>query len=317
MLVFRRPSLLTLRGRSIAPAVLMLLALLAAATPAAVELFDRLTFDTRASAGTRGTVDVDLVAPTLPGQLDIVLVLDQSGSYADDLPQLRGRLPELAQGSLASNSDLQFGIAGFNSDPAAYQVHLPLTNDPSEVRRVLERISTSGGETELWLHALDQVLDDFAFRPDSQVVVLLATDEPSGILDSVDPGVVAQRYSDRQVRVVGLIPANESLTQVTSITAQTGGSVEDVARDSSDVEQAILRGLDNLPVDIVPRLDQSCPLTQATFNPAEIRDVAPGAELQLRLDYQVDDTAETGNFTCTVQTGSAATTSFVLRVASP
>lgn len=294
------------------PAAALLGAIGFAAAPGVAEVYDATTYDVATSAGESGSVEISLTAPRLPGLLDIVLVLDQSGSYRNDLPALRQQLPVLVA-ALSSESDLAFGLVGFNSDPSAFTVHLDLTSEVSAVSSAVAGLDAGGGDVELWLDALDRVLVETRFRPGTQAVVLLATDEESGVIDGQTAEEIARRYSDAGVRVVALVPSAISLVQAEVVVAQTGGTVETVAADSSDIEVAILRGLEDLPVDLVPSVDPGCPITADRFNPSTIEQAQPGTEFRIQLDYTVDMTAPDERVTCVVSAGEAST-SFELRI---
>lgn len=286
--------------------------------PPVLERLTQAEHTLRTRPGERRTVELIAVAPAVPGDLDLVLVLDQTGSYDDDLPAIRSLTPQLVA-RLDRETDLRFGLVGFDAAPNhkyanhQYEVHVPITSEFAGLQRAVDRLSASGGGDEIWLTALDQTLLDFTFRPDAQVVVLVATDEPSIELDGVDESVVAAAYRDAGIRLIGLVPHEVRLDQLEAITAATEGTIEQVDASSTDLDDAVLRGLETLPVDIEPELESGCPVEDVVIAPRQMIGLKAGTEIPVTVEFTVLDSAPAGETQCTVALGADGLT-FVLKV---
>ncbi len=88
------------------------------------------------------------------GPIDIVFLVDTTGSYGDDLPNFRAQAPTIMASLLAENSDIRFGLATFRDYPVspfgvagdeAYQLNQQLTRDTSLVQTAIDDLSTFDG----------------------------------------------------------------------------------------------------------------------------------------------------------------------------
>lgn len=86
------------------------------------------------------SLDKQVVVPEAPPKLDLYLVVDLSGSYSDDLPNLKAKAPEIFDGVRAGVADSRFGlgsIVDYPFDPwgnagtgdYAYRIDQDLTAD--------------------------------------------------------------------------------------------------------------------------------------------------------------------------------------------
>lgn len=305
------------RGGVLVPVLLLLGAFATAFAPWARRAEEARHHDAVAAPGERASLDFDAIAPSIPGRLDVAIVLDQSSSYSDDLSSLRSQVPTLAMG-LKAKSDLQFGFFGFDDAPGDFTVHLPLGADFSGLSSMLASLRADGdGDGEIWLHAIEQVALGQPFRPNATKVIVLATDEPSEVVGRTDVDQVVDLLNQNGIRLVALIPRNETLPQADRLAAGVDGVIQDVATDSSDIEQAITQGLRSLPVDIVPRLvsDDSCPIKPGSeeFSPPMVSGVDGGSENPFRVDFEAAESSTNGLYDCTIDLGERSRP-FVLRV---
>ena len=168
--------------------------------------------DTVLSLGSTATVTVDVrLPPAGVNALDIVFLIDQSGSYSDDIDTLQAQASRIIDDLNGRDIDVRFAVAGFADFPSysherddiAYRLYQGLTSDAGLVKTAIEQLDhplMGGGIIgESQLEALYQVasglgrdangdgdFDDPDDVPPSSVgwregalpVVMLATDEP-------------------------------------------------------------------------------------------------------------------------------------------
>ncbi|MDX5398398.1 MAG: hypothetical protein LPK92_01560, partial [Actinomycetes bacterium] len=155
-------------------------------------------------------VEKTVHTPNLPPVLDVCLVVDLSGSYSDDLPNIKALAPDIWDDIVAGGvSDLQFGLASFVDFPFspwgsgsdyAYELDQQLTGTEADwVAAVNAMVTLDGGDgPESQYEALYQVAtgagndvaaapDDSGdipaglgcdYREDATKVVMLTTDAP-------------------------------------------------------------------------------------------------------------------------------------------
>lgn len=196
----------TLRSFAVAAAVLS--AGLAALTPvpAAATVtpdFSELTL----RPGESAQILKRVVLPRLPTTIDVALIVDLSGTFNDDLANIRAQLPQVFD-QLAAQADTRFGLATFVDYPLepwgfigtgdyAYRRDLDLTADPLAFSAALNamRVRFGNDQPESQYEALFQAttgagrdlpsaIGDIApgqglqFRPEAAKFVILATDAP-------------------------------------------------------------------------------------------------------------------------------------------
>ena len=81
--------------------------------------------DTILSLGSTATVTVDIQLPAAGvNALDIVFLIDQSGSYADDIDTLQSQASRIIDDLNGRDIDVRFGVAGFADFPVgSYAEH--------------------------------------------------------------------------------------------------------------------------------------------------------------------------------------------------
>ncbi len=175
-------------------------------------------------------IDKTVHTPNLPPVLDVCLVVDLSGSYDDDLPNIMSLAPGIWDAVVAGGvSDLQFGLASFVDFPFpnwgsadtgdyAYRLDQQLTSDkatwlaavnamvtyyggdgPESQYEALYQVATGAGNDVLAAEP-DDVGDVAAgqqcnYRENATKVVMLTTDAPfHNAGDSSGPGGVLFSY---------------------------------------------------------------------------------------------------------------------------
>jgi hypothetical protein len=234
-------------------------------------------------------VEKTVHTPNLPPVLDVCLVVDLSGSYNDDLPNIKDLAPGIWDDIVAGGvTDLQFGLAsfvdfpfspwGFESD-YAYRLDQQLTGTKATWVAAVNGMNTlSGGDDpESQYEALYQVAtgagndvagapddsgdiavgQDCDFREGATKVVMLTTDAP--FHDAGDDGPfpypgasqadTQQALVDAGIKVIGL-KAPGAGGELDALAAATGGTTVSTASDSSDIATAILQALEEIEVEV-------------------------------------------------------------------
>lgn len=115
-------------------------------------------------------VDKSVETPPIPPVLDFCLLVDNSGSYVDDLPNIKGLAPEIFDGIQSQVSDLQACLGTFVDFPIdpygnaafgdyAYQLDQDLTPDKTTWTTAVDNMVTLDGadEPESQYAALHQI----------------------------------------------------------------------------------------------------------------------------------------------------------------
>lgn len=135
----------------------------------------------------------------LPEALDLFLLSDLTGSFYDDLPNMRNSVPSLVDGLSGIAEDVQFGLGTFADKPIypfggwyynsgwytapdyVYRTELALTNDGAALQTAVNGLRTVAGldEPEAQLEALFQVAlrsQELGFRENAFKAVVIQTD---------------------------------------------------------------------------------------------------------------------------------------------
>ena len=113
------------------------------------------------------------------GPIDVVFVIDASGSMGDNINAVAVHLSEMIDVYKSSDIDYQLGLTKFNTK-ADIKVNnievMQLTNNLNEYKRNINAIMV--GKDENALDAVEKTVIDMKFRPTSQKHIILVTDEP-------------------------------------------------------------------------------------------------------------------------------------------
>lgn len=130
---------------------------------------------------------------------DVVLLQDLTGSYIDDLPQLKTQIP-IAVNRLTSpylepifGPNIKFGISSFKDKPVSpfggssdyvYQAETALTTNISTIKNKVSSFQASGGrdwkeaQLEALVHTALDSGSDLGYRSGAKRIALIATDAP-------------------------------------------------------------------------------------------------------------------------------------------
>ncbi len=113
------------------------------------------------------------------GPIDVVFVIDASGSMGDNIKAVATHLSEMIDVYKSSDIDYQLGLTKFNTklDTKVNNIEvMQLTNNLNEYKRKINAIMV--GKDENALDAIEKTVSEMLFRPTSKKHIILVTDEP-------------------------------------------------------------------------------------------------------------------------------------------
>jgi len=283
-----------------------------------------------------GDVEIEktVYTPELPPKLDVCLIVDLSGSYGDDLPNIKTLAPDIWDDIVAGGvADLQMGLASFVDfpfpiwgDPSygdyAYQLDQQLTPLKATWLAAVGAMSTRSGWDwpESQYEALYQVATGAGndveepgtiasgqqcnFRDGATKVAILTTDAPFHNAGDPDgpfayPGASATDTTDAlvagDITVIGL-KAPGAGTELDALATATGGVTVPTTSNSSDIATAILDALKAIDVDV--SMDSDCaPPISTTFSP-DVVTVEAGEPAVFTETIAVAADAPGGTYSC-------------------
>jgi hypothetical protein len=236
-------------------------------------------------------VDKRVTTPAIPPIVEVCLLEDETGSFADDIGNLQGgtTASDIYDNVVAATSVAKFAVAGFRDYPT-----WPYGGGGDWVYRLLSAMSpvkanwlngiaalSAGGGADTPEAQYDAIVaavlggfgyDPCGFDPDPLVtkVLVVATDAPFHTPDGTHVNDYTSTVGVLQaagVRVVGL-KAPGAGGELDALAGATGGSVQPLSPSGANIAAAILAGLSNLPVDVEMATDCTDPI-MVSFDPPE------------------------------------------------
>ncbi|UBF27609.1 VWA domain-containing protein [Kovacikia minuta CCNUW1] len=185
--------------------------------------------------------------------LDLFLLQDLSDSFRNDLPIIRGLLPNLVTEVRGIQSNSWFGVGSFDGyDGYTYRTEQAMNNNTNnELQTTYANLGIGGGGIESQLESLLRVAargrtSEVGFRTDSTQIVVLITDETYQQTVSNLPTIAQVRDA---LSSAGIIPVFLVTSAVqgdyTTLANQLNGEVATISTDSSNLIAAIREGLIN------------------------------------------------------------------------
>ncbi len=212
----------------------------------------------------------DIIASSGGLPIDVVFVVDASGSMQDNINAVAAHLAQMTDAYKASEIDYQLGLTHFNMVLNSQQNHIvvfQLLRNLSIYKQRLYKIVPTGDENAL--DAIQQTLTRMEFRVNTIKHLIVVTDEPFTSLEgkTVDTIIELCKLNEVYVNVLGNdIPEHKRLA------VQTGGTWHAVPKDPMQqriqtaqtrtatpqaIGNFILKDAANIPVDIILFLDGS------------------------------------------------------------
>jgi uncharacterized repeat protein (TIGR01451 family) len=242
--------------------------------------------------------------PTIPPKPDIVFLADTTSSMSGAIANVKAQAGTVMNQVIGVQSLAQFGVAHYTDQncPDPYILDQAITGSTAAVQTAINGLSTPNvncnpDAPEDWLNALFHVATDAGtgFRADSTRIVVLFGDSSSH-----DPSVghteaqVTAALVTAGIKVVAIpVPGTpgflfdglDNTGQATRIANATGGVVIPAAT-ADDVSNAILQGLQNLPVTVTPSPTCDSGLT-ATYD-APSKTITSGGDVTFTETLTVD-----------------------------
>lgn len=219
---------------------------------------------------------------TIPGdkavfdKVDVMFVVDVSGSYYDDLDTFKDQATELIEAFSSSGTNVNIGISSFSdfplspygsSDDYAFKLDQPLTNNYDLVKSALDNLLILSGNDypESQLEAIYQTVQPATgWRSGSLPTLFLATDARFHNSD-MDDGYPGSGYDKTiselktlKARVFGL-QSGGVIDDVKKIAEQSGGAAFKLSKDSAEIVENVTAALDsassNFAITLVPHGD--------------------------------------------------------------
>lgn len=182
---------------------------------------------------------VNCIPAVSTDKLDLVFLLDDSGSMGDDIDAMKEQIIEFANILQNNNVDARFALIT-NSDE--FIIESDFTTNPDDIKEQLDRIVVGGGH-EMTLDSIIFALDALDYRSDTNLVFLCMTDEPSSIDKHTMPEVLQtlDKHCGMVISVsTNFNPVNLTIlpdsTDMRLLAIATGGAWIDIAELSfSDI----------------------------------------------------------------------------------
>ena len=222
-----------------------------------------------------GELTDDIIASSGGGPIDVVFVVDASGSMQDNINAVAEHLGQMVNAYKASEIDYQLGLTHFNvakniqNNVSQNNIRVfQLVQNLSAYKQTLYGIIPNGDENAL--DAINQTVIQMQFRKNTIKHLILVTDEPFTSMQGHTIEHIIQLCQKEQlyVNVLGNnIPDHKRLAK------ETGGSWHAVPQDPNvnpkvttssqlstnplTIGNAILADAANMPVDVILFIDSS------------------------------------------------------------
>ncbi len=303
-------SAVTLRRILAALAVLALTIVGASRSASAGEYIDPTTVEALLYPGESTDIAKAVGTADIPPKVDVCLLEDETGSFRDDIANLQNpaTIAAIFDGVRSSSPDSQFAVAGFRDfgDDFVYRLEQSMSPNFADWESGVNGLTAAGGGDfpEAQYPAIRAAVDggfgqgSCDFRADPQVsrVLLVATDatfHTGGAYGDLASTTAVLDASD--VTVIGL-KAPGAGNELNQLATATDGSVQALTSDGSNIAEAILAGLGNLPVEVSMSSTCSDPIS-TVFNP-QSQEVTSGDDAFLTETIAVSAGAAGGTYSC-------------------
>jgi hypothetical protein len=233
-------------------------------------------------------------------KVEVCLLSDASNSFIDDLPNLDAASGSIFNDVSSATDEAKFGVAAFIDYPVSgfgvtgdypYMLLSSMSSSFDDWNDGINNIVLgSGGDPpesqyDGIVGAAQGLSNSFVNEPDCgwtndptvQRIMVVSTDAPFHTpittIHENDLASTTAILQQEQIRLIGL-KAFGAQSELDSLAAATGGSVQPLSSDGSDIAKAILGGLEDLPCLITP-ITMGCEPLEVAFEPPN-QTVPPG-----------------------------------------
>jgi hypothetical protein len=252
-------------------------ALILQASLASAQVVDPPSYEDNLAPGQSNDIFKTVQTPPLPPRPDIVFLADTTAGMGPAIANVQANAAAIMAAVDAGTSGIPFFAAAEYrdvGDSPLFAVNIGLTPVQADVNTAIGTWSADGGvdEPECQLFALEQLaIGTVSYRDNATPIIVWFGDasghEPcNGSTEaSATAALVAGGISVIAVGVTGA-DGLDATGQATRITDATGGNyIPDASPD--EVAAAILSGLNNLPITVIPT-PVGCDPLNVTFDPA-------------------------------------------------
>lgn len=259
-------------------------------------------------------VEKTVTTPALPPKVEVCLLEDETGSFGDDITNLKTAAPGIYDTVVAASPEARFAVSGFRDYPIypygepsdwVYWLRSTMSSDKTVWTNGVNSLTAGGGADtpEAQYDAIVGALKGFTdptkgvqsacnFDASTNVtkVLLVATDAPFHIpTGGADPHVNDLTSTENAliaagVKVIGLKGPGAG-SELDALALATGGSVQPVTSDGANIGGAIIAGLQNLPVKVSMKSDCSDPISTG-FEPSDLT-ITSGGVVQFKESITV------------------------------
>jgi hypothetical protein len=266
-------------------------------------------------------VEKTVSTPAIPTSVDICLLQDETGSFADDLINLNLAASDLFDTVIATSPAAQFAVTGFRDFPIApfgdpgdwvYRLIQPMDPDKADwLAGVAGLTAGGGGDTpEAQFNAIVAAAGpgdtDCGWRDVAGVqrVLVVATDasfhttgEP-GDPGFLDHATTVAALTAQGIRVIGLKAPGAGM-ELDNLVAAVGGSVQPLSSDGANIASAILAALEEITTDVWWEVACDAGLN-VSLSPEVVMDVPGSTVVNFLETITVAPDAPAGVLGCTV-----------------
>lgn len=251
--------------------------------------------------------------PDIPTNPDIVFLADTTGSMGSAIQNVKDNAAEIMAVIRGLQPDALFAAAEYRDmyDTPIFAVNSDLTTATAPTLAAINGWSAGGGGdwAEAQLNALYELATGaVSWRPNSTRIIVWFGDAPGhDPSNGHDMAAVLAALAAQGIRVIAVdVNYLDYDGQATAITAATDGGLYTIG-SSSEVSDAILAGLMNLPVTVNP-VPVGCSPLVVSFAPASAT-VISGADAIFNetISVPADPSLAGQNISCTVEFRDEAT----------
>ena len=208
------------------------------------------------------SVSLPVTIPTTGiSAMDVMFLIDVSGSYADDIATMKSRAADILASLGDQGIDVQFGVASFCDFPIspygatgdnAFIMRQTLTSDRNKVVNAINALTIQYGmdAPEAQYEGLYQAATTAGWREGALHIIALSTDASfhNSASETGYPGKSSAQalaaLEEKNIRVVGL-RTGDTGGDLEDIVTQTEGQLFELASDSSGIATAMVQMLEN------------------------------------------------------------------------